>query len=76
MGCGPYLKGREAADILGDLGQLVGGQIQLHHAGPRAEVQRQRRQLVILQAINTTETVVIRVLLKGQWIGEHVQITI
>ena len=60
----PYLEGRKAADVLRDLGQLVGGQIQLHHAGPRAEVQRQRRQLVILQTIGKTETRQLLTLLK------------
>lgn len=43
-----YLEGREAADVLWDFSQLVCGQVQLHHAGPCPEVQRQRRQLVVL----------------------------
>lgn len=43
-----YLEGSEAANVLGDLSQLVGGQVQLHHAGPCPKVQRQRRQLVVL----------------------------
>jgi hypothetical protein len=40
------LKVLQLADIIGQRNNLIGAQIQLHHARPRANVQRQRRQLI------------------------------
>ncbi len=43
-----YLERLEQGDVVGHLAELVGAQVEFDHVDPGADVQRQRRQEILL----------------------------